>query len=335
MDIKELTLTEWGRLLPDMGFEVFHTPEALAVIEAHTEGELRLFGGFRGDEPVGLFPAFVRRQLGLTIVLSPPPGLSVPRLGPILMPSSPKRRKQEKLNQRFTASILDALDADAIDTLFGMVASPEFADPRPYVSEGLSAVPRFSYVLDLGDADRDEVLGSFTRDLRKEIRKGDDLDVPIELGGPAEAERICGDLERRHAEQGLTYPTPQPFVDDLVKRLGDRARVYVARGPEGQYLSGITILYSNDRAMFWQGGTKANYDGVSVNSLLHWRIIEDILAGEPLDGVDSYGLGEVNNLRISRYKSKFNGDLVSNYEVKSDLMTLAKKAYSLRRHLSA
>lgn len=333
MDIKQLPLEEWKDVLPDSGFEVFHTPEALAVMEKYAEGNLRLFAGFRGQELVGLFPVFVRNQWGLRFILSPPPGLSVPRLGPILLPSSPKQRKREKLNEQFTESILDVLDADTAYALFGTVASPVYADPRPYISTGFSASPRFSYVLDLKDTDEDDVLGSFTRDLRKEIRKRDELEISIEREGATAAERICGDLKQRHAEQGLTYPTPQPFAGDLVTRLGDRARVYVARGPDGEFLSGVTILYSDNEGMFWQGGTKANYDGVSVNSLLHWRVIGDILSDEALDGITGYDLGEVNNMRISRYKSKFNADLVSNYEVKSDLMGLAKKAYSVRRHL--
>lgn len=334
MEIQTLSLDEWDELLPPSGFEPFHTPEALSVMERYAEGELRLLGGFRGQQSVALFPVFVRDEGPLTFVVSPPPGLSVPWLGPVLKPSSPKRRKQEKLNQQFTEGVLEAVDAYDFHTLFGMVGSPEYADPRPYRWEGLRVDPRFNVVLDLTDRNADEILDSFTRDLRQEIRKRDELGVSIDVEGPDEAERICDDLKERHAEQGLTYPTPRAYAGDLVDELDDRARVYVARGPEGGFLGGITILYSNDAAIFWQGGTKANYEGVSVNSLLHWEIIGDILDDPELKGVRRYQLGDANNARIARYKSKFNADLVVNYEVKSDLMVFAKKAYSIRRHLT-
>lgn len=335
MEIRELTLDDWRDRLPETGFEVFHTPEALAVVDEYADGDLRLLGGFRGQEPVGLLPVFVREQWSFTFVLSPPPGLSVPQLGPILMSTSPKRRKQEKLNERFTEAVLEAVDADAPRTLFGMVGGPRYADPRPYRWTDLNVEPRFSYALDLDGRSEGDVLDAFTRDLRSEIRKRDDLDVSIERGGPDEAERICGNLKQRHAEQGLTYPTPPEYTGDLVDALGERARVYVARAPDGTFLSGITVLYSNDEAMFWQGGTKANYENVSVNSLLHWKIIEDILTDSALDGIERYDLGNANNRRIARYKSKFDAELRPHYEVKSDLMAIAKKAYSIRRHLTA
>lgn len=331
MDIRELTLEEWDELLPSSGFEVFHTPEALAVTDAYATGDLRLLGGFRGQEAVGLLPVFVRDRWSMRFVVSPPPGLSVPRLGPVVMSVSPKRRKQEKVNQRFAEGVLSALNVDDVRTLFGMVSGHEYDDPRPYRWEGLGVTTRFSYVLE--DRTADDLIDSFTRDLRSEIRKGEDLDVSIEVEGPDMAETVCRELKERHAEQGLTYPTPTEYASDLVAALGDRARVYVARGPDGEYLSGITALYSNDEAVFWQGGTKASYDGVSVNSLLHWRILSDVLEDPDLDGIERYDLGNANNRRIARYKSKFDAELLPHYETKSKLMTVAKKAYSARRHL--
>jgi len=193
--------------------------------------------------------------------------------------------------------------------------------------------PRFNHVIDLTDREQEEVLKSFTRDLRKEIRKGDELDVTISTEGAAAAERICGELKERHADQGLTYPTPRSFARELVTRLDDNSRVYVARGPDGEFLSGVTLVYANGDAIFWQGGMKASYDGVSVNSLLHWEIITDILEDPELESVERYHLGNALNRRISRYKSKFNGEPVVNYEIKSNLMVLARKAHNARQEL--
>ncbi|WP_254272294.1 GNAT family N-acetyltransferase [Haloarcula marina] len=303
-------------------------------MDEYEPGELRLLGGFRGQQPVGLFPVFVREKYSLRFVVSPPPGLSVPWLGPVLMPTSPKQRKREKLNERFTEAVLEAVDVDSRRTLFGMVGTPKYGDPRPYLWENLNVDPRFNFILPLEDRDSESVLGSFTRDLRKEIRKGKDLDISITLEGAATAERICDDLKRRHAEQGLTYPTPRAFARDLVSQLDGQTRVYVARTPDGEFLSGITLLYANGEAMFWQGGAKANYQGVSVNSLLHWEIITDILDDPELESVERYHLGNALNRRISRFKSKFNGDPVVNYEIKSNLMLLARKVYTARRHVT-
>jgi len=334
MEIQHLSLDEWAELLPSSGVGPFHQPEMLTLLDEYEEGDLQLLGGFRGQQPVGLFPVFVRKRYPLRFVISPPPGLAVPWLGPVLMPTSPKQRKREKLNEQFTEKALEAVDADDFRTLFGIVGSPKYGDPRPYLWSSKNVDPRFNHVLELADRDEEEVLKSFTSDLRKEIRKRDELDVAITTEGTAAAERVCGELKERHADQGLTYPTPRAFARELVDRLDDHTRVYVARGPDGEFLSGITLLYANGDAIFWQGGTKASYDGVSVNSLLHWEIITDILGDPELGSVDRYHLGNALNRRISRYKSKFNGEPVVNYEIKSNLMVLARKAHSARNELA-
>jgi hypothetical protein len=85
------------------------------------------------------------------------------------------------------------------------------------------------------------------------------------------------------------------------------------------------VLYSDDRASFWQGGVKRDVDGVSLNSILHWRVIRDIAAGEPIPSVDA------NTERICTYKAKFGADLVPYYAVESSGrgMAVAKRAYQV------
>jgi len=331
MRIESLTLAEWDNALPDDGFEVFHTPEALSVLDEHASGELRLYGGFKGQQPVGLLPAVVQeRSLG-TAVLSPPPGMGVPRLGPVLMPTSPKRRKREKVNSTFTEQVLDELAADRRTTLFRMICNTEYVDPRPYVWADLDLDTAFTYRLDLGETTADAVLDSFSKSLRREIRDGRDLDVTVTQEGIGGARAVYEHTRERYAEQDRQFPISWPYVRDLIVALDERARVYVARTPEGEFLSGITVLYSNDAAYFWQGGSRATYRNVSVNSLLHWRIVEDVVTDPPLDSVHHYDLMGANTERLCRYKSKFGADLVPYYVVESPgrHMDVAKRAYRM------
>lgn len=329
MNLRTLTLRQWDDTLPASGFEVFHSGDVLRVLRKYAPGELLLLGGFRGEQPVAMLPVFIRDLPFIRAIVSPPPGFSVPRMGPLLMESSPKRRKQQRVNREFTEAVIEALHVDGPRSTLGMVCSPEYVDLRPYTWAGFHIDTRYTFRIDLEDVTEDDVLMSFNRDLRSEIRSRDELDVSVAIEGADAAARVHRDLERRYAEQGIEFPPPRDFTRDLVAALDD-ARVYVARGPEGEYLSGITVLYSNDEAHFWQGGTGASYEGVSVNSLLHWRIIEDILTDPPLNSVSRYDLGSANNERLSRYKAKFNPELVPYYELKSDwLMVAAKKAHEL------
>lgn len=333
MNVERIDLAEWDRMLPSTGFEVFHTPEALSVLNDHTEGELHLLGATKGEQPLALVPAFVRQRSIGTAVLSPPPELGVPRLGPVLMPTSPKRRKREKLNREFAEAVVERLVGDDSRTLFRMECNATYDDPRPYVWAKFDVSSAFTYVLEVDDGDTEPVRSSFSKSLRREIRDADDLPIEIGLEGIDGARAVYDDTRSRYEEQGESFPLEWAYVRDLVDALGERARVYVARGPDGEFLSGITVLYSNDAAYFWQGGTRTTYEGTSVNSAVHWRIIEDLASDPELDGVTRYDLMGANTERLCRYKSKFSAALVPYYVVESNgaAMALAKTAYSLLR----
>ena len=332
MNIERLDLAEWEAGLPDAGFEVFHTAAALSVLDRHSSGNLELLGGYRGEQLVAMAPVFVRRAPGgIRVLSSPPPARSVPRLGPILMPTSPKQRKQEKVNREFTNGLLDALDVGSARTLLRMICTPEYTDPRPYRWAGLSVEPSYTYRLHIGDRSPDALLKSFSQSLRREIRSGEDLDIDIETAGVAGGETVFRETAARFAEQSQHFGVTWPYVRDVIESLEERCRVYVARDPDGEYLGGIISLFSNDAAYYWLGGTRANYDGVSVNSLLHWELIRAVAENPPIDSVHSYDLVGANTERLCPYKSKFGADLTPYYVVESGglAMDAAKEAYQL------
>jgi hypothetical protein len=332
MEIEQLSREEWGEALPSSGFEVFHTPAALGVLEEHTAGELKLYGGFKGDQPVGLFPVVVQDRAVGRAILSPPPGFAIPRLGPIVMPTSPKRRKQEQVNGRFAEQVLEELDVDASMTLFRTVCPTAYPDPRPYVWSNLSLDTSFTYHLDV-EEDTDEMLKSFSKSLRREVRDGKDLDVEVDVAGEDGVRTVFERTRDRYQEQDRTFALDWPYVSDLTRKLAeeDRCRTYVVRTPSGRFLSGIVVLYSNDSAYYWLGGARTDYEGTSVNSLLHWRIIQDIADGEPRESVSTYDLMGANTERLCRYKSKFGASLAPYYTLESGGagMTAAKTAYRL------
>lgn len=329
MRVERLSSEDWERLLPSEGFDIFHRPEALDVLERHAPGTLRRYGGFKGETPVALLPLFVRESPLGTALLSPPPSYAVSRLGPLLMPTSPKRRKREKVNQDFASAVLDDLETDGRFTLFRMVCHTDYPDPRPFVWSDFSINTSFTYRLDLADASPDALLASFSKSLRREITDAQDLDVTVGTD-PSAVSAIYDATRERYEDGGDDFTLPKEYVQDLVDELGQWARVYVVRDPSGELLSGIIALYSSDAAHFWLGGTRTIYDGVSVNSLLHWHIITDVIEDPPGEGIDTYDLRGANTERLCRYKSKFGADLVPYYEIESSgaTMDLAKRVYS-------
>jgi len=330
MEIERLTLEEWGDALPASGYEVFHDPDALAVLDDHTNAELQLYGAYKGQQPVGLLPVFVSdRSIGRT-VLSPPVSFSVPRLGPILNPASPKRHKRERIHQQLTEAVIDTVGVTDRTTLFRMSCPIEYADPRPYEWNDFSLEPRFTYVVDVEGETIETLMKGFSKSLRREMRKEDELDISIETEGIDSALRVYEDVIDQYRKHDDSAPISRSFLRDLLSSLDDELwRVYVARTPDGEYQSGIITLYSPDLAYFWQGGVTASYEGVSVNSLLHRVILEDLLTDPQLESVTGYDLVGANTERLCEYKAKFNSDLRQYYVVESSglEMSLAKTAY--------
>jgi len=247
------------------------------------------------------------------------------------MPTSPKQRKRERVNRRFTEAVLEELGVDDSLTLFRSICTAEYTDPRPYRWADMDVETKFTYVLDLDDRSPEDVRRSFSKSLRREIGDGEELDLRIEREGVEGARSVYDATRRRYEEQGREFSLDWAYVRDLVTQLEDRARVYVARTPEGRFLAGITVLYSNDVGYFWQGGTRTTYQGVEINSLLHWHVIRDIIEDPPIDSVTGYDLMGANTERLCQYKSKFGADLVPYYVTESSGagMEVAKRAYRM------
>jgi len=334
MRIEELGFSEWEEALPDDDFDVFHTREALEVVDEHTSADLRLLGGFKGQQRVGLAPMFVSDLRVGRLVTSPPLGLGIGRLGTIVTPTSPKRRKREAVNRSFSEGVLEATKAYDRTTIFRMACDTWYTDPRSFGWAGFNVVPSFTYQIDLNSSKSpDDVMDEFSRDRRKEVRGKDESGIVIRSDRPGGADLVYDAIDRRYDEQGLDVPFSKEYVLDLVDALDDRARVYVAESESGEFLSGIIALYSNDTAYNWKGGAKrSNTDSsVSANSLLHWQIIEDVLTDPELDSISKYDMYTANNERLVRYKSSFGGDLVPYYTIESKGIgiTLAKALYRM------
>lgn len=331
MKLERLSLSEWADALPETGIEAFHPAEVLSVLDDHSDGDLHLYGGFKGDRPAALLPLFVQSVAVGRLVTSPPPGMGVPHLGPVMMPASPKRRKREKVHRNFTDLIVDELSLDSYDTLFKMVCRPGFVDPRPYVWQDLALDTRFTYRIDLNESTPDEVLSGASKSLRREVRDADDIGVEIRREGRDAVRRVFEQTRERYEEQGRNYTLTWPYVRDLYDALDDTIRVYVARSSEGEFLTGVTVVYSPETAYFWAGGGRTVHEGVAVNSRIHWAIIEDIATDPPRDTVTEYDLYGANTERLCRYKSKFGAELVPYYALDSGglRMRAAERLYEL------
>lgn len=311
IDIRRLTDgTEWNRYAERSPHgTVFHRAEFVETLADHAGGSAHLLAGFKGQEPVGIFPVTTISKATITTAFSPPPGFLIPYLGPALLNSEGlKQRKAEKRHHRFVEGCLDWVDDQYAPKYTHLRTAGGYTDVRPLAWSGFEITPQHTYAVDLGE-DEEELLMRFSSDARSNVR-GSEGECEIELGGRAAIARIVEQLDRRYDEQGESYLLDSAFVTDLYDRLGtDYIRPYVCR-IDGEFAGGMLALADEKRFYRWQGGAKSTGEH-PVNDLVDWHIMREAIAS----GRQEYDLVGADTERLNGYKAKFDPELRTYYSV--------------------
>jgi hypothetical protein len=316
----------WNDLLEDTAEPTtFHRAEALDVLAEHAGADCHRLVGYKGQEPVGLFPVFTVSRGPVTGAFSPPPNLKLPYLGPAMLDRQPlKRRSRDKRHRRFVDACLDWVDDEHAPKFTQLRTAPGYDDVRPYVWRDYEATPRFTYVIDL-ERSEDDLIAAFSSDARRNVTDSYDVDYVIREEGVEGIERIVEQVSERHAEQGESFPLTASFVTDLYEGLPDDVvRPTVCR-IDGEFAGGMVNLEYAGTSMCWLGGAKTDAD-IPVNDLLDWWYLREAMDR----GVTAHDLAGANNARIAPYKAKFAPDLVPYYSLKRGTRALnaVSKLYS-------
>ncbi|WP_224449593.1 lipid II:glycine glycyltransferase FemX [Haloprofundus salilacus] len=282
---------------------VYHRLEALEVQADHAGAELTPLVGYKGQEPICLFPLFSLSKAGIQGVFSPPPDLWVSYLGPALLNFEHlKQRRAEKRHRRVVEAAVEWIDTVLDPSYTHFRTACGYDDPRPFEWNEFDVTPRYTYHVDLSPGE-EELLDSFSSDARQNVRTDADYDIDVE--GAAAIERIIEQVRLRHEEQGESYTVTPEFVTDLYRRLPDGSvRPYVLRADD-EFVGGMVTLAHDDTVYRWQGGAKTDHD-LPVNDLLDWQIMRDAMER----GETTYNLVGANNPRLCDYKAKFAPEVV-------------------------
>lgn len=243
MRVERLSSDRWDAALPGRGVEPFHAAAALDAIERHAPGELRRYAAIEDDDLIGLLPAFVRTESLGTAVQSPPSGLGIPRLGPVV-PAADGTDRSDR-NYRFVEAIAATVGADAPLTMFRTCCPAGYDDPRPFHWADLT--PEFVHRVPLRDAVRE------IRRSSDEVDDGPSIDDPVDHELPADGliERTSGDPDAARSAASLNGGLPDPdLVADIVEALGDRARTYRAV-IDGVPRAAAVVLFGTGSACCW------------------------------------------------------------------------------------
>ncbi len=306
----------------------FHFRGSLAVLADHANAELHPLIGFKGQEPVGVFPLFAVEKLGLSTLFSPPPGLLVPYLGPALLNMGKlKQRKRERRHERFIDGCFEWIE-ETLDPRYVHVRSdPRYTDLRPLEWNGMEVSMGHTYTVDLSIGE-DELLKRFSSDARSNVRDGTAENCTIEEGGESAIRRIITQVYRRYESQDESYGVTPGFVLDLKERLPEGCvRAYVCR-VDGRFVGGMITLEDENTIYRWQGGAKHNA-AIPANDLVDWHIMCEAMGR----GIDAYDLVGADSRRLNRYKAKFDPELGTYHQTEraGPAMRLVREAYTRLR----
>lgn len=316
---------QWNELV-DLAPEStpFHRAEALATLEKHSGATLYPLAGFKGQEPVGLFPMFAVSKGPMTAVYSPPQGFNVYNLGPVRMNAGKlKRRKRDRRHRRFIEAAIEWIEERETPRYWNFRTTCEYEDARPFGWNGFDIEPRYTYIVDI-DQPPDELLSQFSSDLRRKLRKEYDVDYEIEEEGPRAIDQIVELTRERHREQGEHFPVTAAYVHELADRLPQGTiRPYVCR-IDGEIVGGLIDVESEDAAGAWIANGKTDAP-IPANDLLEWQVCLDAMDR----GRTAFDLMGANHERIYSYKAKFAPNLVPYLSIKKwpPGMKTAKRMY--------
>jgi hypothetical protein len=305
----------------------FHRREALSVLADHAGATTHHLVGYKGQEPVGLFPVFELSKGPVSGAFSPPPDLRVPYLGPALLNMAKlSQRKAERRLRRFVDGCFEWLRTEVNPWYLHARTGPGFADVRPFKWNDCTVTPSYTYLVDL-TPDPEELLMRFSSDARSNVRAGREADADVAERGAGAIDPIVDQVRRRYESQDIAYRVPEGLVTDLYERLpeGD-LRPYTCR-VDGEFVGGLLLVEHEEVVYRWQGGVKTDAGpDLPVNDLLDWQVMRDAMAR----GATAYDLVGADNRRINSYKAKFAPDLAPFYAVEGGPkpMRLAASLYS-------
>lgn len=288
----------------------FHRRPLLDSLANHYDLTWHPLVGYKGEEPLGLLPLFETKEGPFTTVASPPSNTGVAYLGPIrIADNGRKQRKIEKEQRRFIDGVIDWIDTEIDPELVQIRCVDGFTDVRPFLWNGFDVTPSYTYIVDL-ERESDALLASFSSDARRSIRRSEELDIDIEVGGPSVIEPLNDLIRSRLEEKGVRYDLSADLLTSIYDELGsERVRPYVCLH-DGDVVGGTLVLKEGETLYGWVGGATPTTD-LPINEAVDWQIMQDGIE----EGLSRYDLHGAMEQGVTEYKSKFDPVVTPLFEV--------------------
>ena len=245
------------------------------------------------------------------MVFSPPPHVSLPYLGPVLLGNEALiQEKREKLFIDFQESVENFISNDLKANYISILLPPALNDPRPFIWAGYTIKPTYDYSIDTSKG-IDNLYKSLDYNKRAEIKKANEQGMTVEIGTKKEYEKILDLMDVRYAEQARYLTASRQYFLDVFDTYNDKMKIFVVTSGS-EILTGIICIQYGDSLYGWFGNSRPkNRISPSPNHLLFWEIVR--YASE--HGFKYYTImGAAGNERLHEfYAARFDPELRIRY----------------------
>ncbi len=221
----------------------------------------------QGGEVAAAMPFYVRRRLGLTLLVQPP---LTQTLGPWVRETGAGPTGTLERQKRVMSSLIDQLPPFAH---FEQAWNHRVTNWLPFFWRGFSQTTRYTYVLpDLGD--EGALWANLRENIRREIRKAEGRHALTVRSADSPAE--LQDLNRKTFErQGRAVPYAPEIVERIDRACESRGcrRIWIAEDGEGRPHAGAYVVWDEDSAYYLIGGGDPELRRSGATSLCLWHAI--------------------------------------------------------------
>ncbi len=277
---------------------LFHKWDFLKTVERHSRHRFLPYCVYSGEELRCIFPFFIGRRYGLTVLNSPPPNTQIPYLGPAFDPSVQilKASGREKIFEQVTDELCREIDTIAPNYV-SIATVPNFLDVRSFIWKNFTAHLRLTYAIDL-EKSLDEIWASFSRNCRRGIKNVSAHSPEIQQTNDVSA--LLEMWRGRFSELGAQVPIiSDSYLKELAATFPQDVTVYSVT-IDGRLASAIACcILQKERYHYWIGNVSALED-LSTSHYLVWEVVRRAKS----EGFKKLDLGG-GAANLSRYKAQF------------------------------
>lgn len=301
---------------------IFHTLDWLRIVENHTNSKLFPLIGVKGEQVIGLFPIFYKKNKILKMLFSPPPKTAIPYTGPVLMGyENLKQAKKDSLVNEFYTQINNFIN-EMKPHYISLSFPPQLYDCRPFKWFGYQVEPEFNYILDIS-VGLSNLEPNFTYRARKRIEQAEKKGVKVELGSKKELLTLYDMLFNRYVDQGRSIPISKNYLLDIFNIFYPKNLKIFTLIHDGNIIGGVVKLCYKDKMLDWIGHPKTI---LGASDFLHRETMKWGFEKK----YRYYEFIGANTPTISQFKSKFNPSLDVYYKLKKATVfgEFGEKTYS-------